>query len=133
MKIQNNVSVYNSVVIENDVFVGPSVVFTNVINPRSFIDRKNEFKQTLLKKGCTVGANATVICGHRIGEYALVSAGAVVTKDVLPFEVVMGNPARHAGWVSKAGEKLVFDENRKAVCPLSKEVYTLENNVVTCG
>ncbi len=132
VKIQNNVSVYSAVIIEDDVFIGPSVVFTNVINPRSFINRKAEFKTTLVKKGCTIGANATIICGNIIGEYALVGAGAVVTCNVLPYELVMGNPASHGGWVSKSGEKLLFDEDGEAICPLTKEVYKLEENAVTC-
>ncbi len=132
VKIQNNVSVYNSVTIEDDVFVGPSVVFTNVINPRSFIDRKEEFKITILHKGCTIGANATIICGNAIGEFAMIGAGAVITKNVLPYEIVTGNAASVRGWVSKAGKKLLFDKDGKAICPLSKEVYTLNNNKVTC-
>lgn len=132
VKIQNNVSVYKAVAIEDDVFIGPSVVFTNVINPRSFIERKSEFKNTLIKKGSTIGANATIICGNTIGEYALVGAGAVVTNSVLPYEVVTGNPSFHAGWVSKSGEKLSFGKNGKAICPLTNEIYKLERNVVTC-
>ena len=106
VKIQNNVSVYNGVTIEEDVFVGPSVVFTNVINPRSFIERKNEFKPTLLKKGATIGANATIICGISIGEYAIIGAGTVVTKDVAPYALVIGNPGRQVGSVNKEGEKI---------------------------
>lgn len=106
VKIQNNVSVYNGVTIEEDVFVGPSVVFTNVINPRSFIERKNEFKPTLLKKGATIGANATIICGISIGEYAMIGAGTVVTKDVAPYALVIGNPGRQVGSVNKEGEKI---------------------------
>lgn len=131
VKIQNNVSVYNAVTIEDLVFIGPSVVFTNVINPRSFIERKSEFKKTLVRKGSTIGANATIVCGNVIGEYALVGAGAVVTKNVLPYQLVIGNPAVHAGWVSRSGEKLVFQKDGKAICPLTHEVYTLEGNVVT--
>ena len=106
VKIQNNVSVYNGVIIEDDVFIGPAVVFTNVTNPRSFIERKEEFKSTLVKKGATIGANATIICGNEIGEYAMVAAGSVVTKDVQPYSIVMGNPAKHTGWVSKEGIKI---------------------------
>ena len=106
VKIQNNVSVYNGVTIEEDVFVGPSVVFTNVINPRSFIERKNEFKPTLLKKGATIGANATIICGISIGEYAMIGAGTVVTKDVAPYALVIGNPGRQVGSVNKEGEEI---------------------------
>lgn len=103
VKIQNNVSVYTGVVCEDDVFLGPSCVFTNVTNPRSFISRKHEFKQTLVKRGATIGANATVVCGHTIGEFALIGAGAVVTKDVLPYALVVGNPSRQVGWVSERG------------------------------
>jgi UDP-2-acetamido-3-amino-2,3-dideoxy-glucuronate N-acetyltransferase len=132
VKIQNNVSVYNAVTIEDDVFIGPSVVFTNVINPRSFIERKAEFRNTLIKKGTTIGANATIICGNTIGKYALIGAGAVVTNHVLNYEVVTGNPVIHAGWVSKSGEKLVFQKDGKATCPLTREVYKLEGNVATC-
>jgi UDP-2-acetamido-3-amino-2,3-dideoxy-glucuronate N-acetyltransferase len=106
VKIQNNVSVYNGVIIEDAVFVGPSVVFTNVINPRSFIERKQEFKKTLIKKGASIGANATIVCGIIIGEYAMIGAGAVVTKDVAAFALVVGNPAREIGKVSKAGERV---------------------------
>lgn len=105
VKIQNNVSVYNGVILEDDVFVGPSVVFTNVINPRSFIERKNEFRSTVVKKGATIGANATIICGVTIGEYALVGAGAVVTKNVLPYTIVTGNPAKVSGKVDREGNK----------------------------
>ncbi len=105
VKIQNNVSVYNGVIIEDDVFIGPSVVFTNVINPRSFIERKNEFKPTLVKKGASIGANATIVCGIEIGEYAFVAAGAVVTKNVKAHALVMGNPARQTGWVDEEGNK----------------------------
>lgn len=111
VKVQNNVSLYEGVECEDDVFIGPSVVFTNVLNPRSFIVRKNEFKPTRLKKGCSIGANSTIICGVKIGEYALIGAGSVVTKDVLPHALMVGNPARQIGWVDKAGVKLVFKEN----------------------
>ncbi|WP_345970044.1 MULTISPECIES: acyltransferase [Sulfurimonas] len=110
VKIQNNVSVYEGVEIEDDVFLGPSMVFTNVINPRAFIVRKTEFKKTLLKKGCTVGANATIVCGVTVGRYALIGAGAVVTKDVPDFALIAGVPAKQIGWVSIAGNRLVFDE-----------------------
>lgn len=109
VKIQNNVSVYSGVICEDDVFIGPSVVFTNILNPRSFIERKNEYKQTRLKKGCSLGANSTIICGISIGEYALVGAGSVVTKDVPAHALVVGNPARIVGWVDKAGVKMCFD------------------------
>ena len=118
-KIQNNVSVYTDVTLEDDVFCGPSMVFTNVLTPRAFVERKNEFAKTLVKKGATIGANATIICGHDIGEYAMVGAGAVVTKEVLPYALVVGNPARRIGWVSRTGERLGAD----LVCPRTKERY----------
>src|SRR5215510_12549489 len=108
VKIQNNVSVYNGVIIEDDVFLGPSMVFTNVINPRSFIERKNEFKKTIVHKGATIGANATILCGIEVGAYAMIGAGAVVTKNVLPYALMTGNPARQTGWISEAGIKLDF-------------------------
>lgn len=129
VKIQNNVSLYNGVFIEDDAFVGPSVVFTNVINPRSFIERKTEFKKTIVRKGATIGANATIVCGAEIGEYALVGAGSVVTKNVTPFSLVYGNAARHQGWVSKAGHRLVFAKG-KATCPVTGEHYRLKSNRV---
>ncbi|MCE3046730.1 acyltransferase [Helicobacter kayseriensis] len=112
VKIQNNVSIYEGVTCEDDVFIGPSVVFTNVINPRSFIERKHEFKSTLLQKGCSIGANATILCGIKIGEYALIGAGSVVTKDVKPFALMVGNPAKQVGWVDKAGKKMIFLEGK---------------------
>lgn len=130
VKVQNNVSIYTGVVCEDDTFLGPSMVFTNVINPRSFIERKDEFRTTLVKKGATIGANATVICGITIGEYALIGAGAVVTKDVPAFALVVGNPALLIGWVSRYGHRLHFDENNRAVCPETKEAYTKEGSVV---
>ena len=120
VKIQNNVSVYNNVQLQDDVFVGPSAVFTNVINPRSFIERKKEFKPTLVKKGATIGANATILCGTIIGEYAMIGAGAVVTKDVLPYALMIGNPATQKGWVSEAGNALQFDKKNEAVCKTLK-------------
>ncbi len=125
VKIQNNVSVYTGVTIEDDVFLGPSMVFTNVINPRSFIERKTEFKPTLIKKGCTIGANATILCGITIGEYALIGAGSVVTNDVKSFALMVGNPARQTGWVSMRGHKLLFDSSGIAYCPEGKEKYIL--------
>ena len=125
VKIQNNVSVYNGVKIEDDVFIGPSVVFTNVINPRSFIERKNEFKPTLVKKGASIGANATILCGISIGEYAMIGAGAVVTKDVAAFALVVGNPGKQAGWVSEAGERLHIQENNIATCKITTQQYIL--------
>ncbi len=130
VKIQNNVSVYQGVVLEDGVFVGPSVVFTNVINPRSFIERKSEFKKTLIKKGATIGANATIVCGISIGEYALVGAGAVVTNDVPAYGLMMGNPATQKGWISEHGYTLYFDEGGKAVCPGDAAVYQLVDDIV---
>ena len=115
VKVQNNISIYEGVEVEDDVFLGPSMVFTNVINPRAFIQRKKEFKKTLLKKGCTVGANATVICGITIGEYALIGSGAVVNKDVKPYALVVGVPARQIGWVGISGNTLVFNEGNMAI------------------
>lgn len=129
VKIQNNVSVYNGVRIEDDVFLGPSMVFTNVINPRSFIERKTEFRQTVVRKGASIGANATIVCGVEIGAYSLVGAGSVVTGDVPPFSLVYGNPGRHRGWVSKAGHRLQFTGN-EAACPGTGERYLLIDNRV---
>ena len=131
VKVQNNVSLYEGVICEDDVFLGPSVVFTNVTNPRSAVIRKKEFKKTIVKKGASIGANATIVCGHNIGEYAFIGAGAVVTKEVAPYSLVVGNPAKHAGWMSEYGIKLFFDENNKAICPESKQEYLLEKNQVT--
>jgi UDP-2-acetamido-3-amino-2,3-dideoxy-glucuronate N-acetyltransferase len=129
VKIQNNVSVYHGVVLQDDVFVGPSAVFTNVINPRSFIERKNQFRQTLVQKGASIGANATIICGTTIGSYALVGAGAVVTHDVPAYALVTGNPARQRGWVSEAGHKLHF-VNNEALCAETGQQYLLQQNKV---
>lgn len=131
IKVQNNISIYEGVEVEDDVFLGPSMVFTNVINPRSFIVRKEEFKKTLLKKGCSIGANATVVCGVTIGKYALVGAGSVVTKDVKDFEMVYGVPIKHQGWVSKAGNKLTFDEKGFASDDFDGTQYQLKNNKVS--
>lgn len=131
VKVQNNVSVYTGVTCEDDVFIGPSVVFTNVINPRSAINRKSEFKATLVKKGASIGANATIICGNIIGAYAMIGAGAVVTKNVAAYALVVGNPARQVGWVSEYGHQLAFDEYGKARCPASKTYYHLQNTQVT--
>lgn len=130
VKIQNNVSIYTGVICEDDVFLGPSMVFTNVINPRSAVNRKNEYAKTIVKKGATIGANATIVCGHDIGEFAFIGAGAVVTKTVLPYSLVVGNPARHIGWMSEFGQRLEFDVNGEALCQESKETYKLENNSV---
>ncbi len=131
VKIQNNVSVYNNVILEDDVFIGPSAVFTNVINPRSFIERKDQFKKTVVKKGATVGANSTIICGISIGEYALIGAGAVVTSSVPAYALALGNPVRLAGWVSKAGIKLQFDKDGFAECRQTGERYVLTKGAVT--
>lgn len=130
VKIQNNVSVYTGVVCEDDVFLGPSCVFTNVLNPRSAIPRKNQYRKTLVRRGATIGANATIVCGHTIGEYALIGAGAVVTKDVPPYALVVGNPSRQIGWVSEYGYRLRFDEKGEARCPESGERYLLKEGGV---
>ena len=127
VKIQNNVSVYTGVLIEDDVFLGPSCVFTNVINPRSAVSRKNEYKKTILKKGCSVGANATIVCGHTLGKYSLVGAGAVVTKDVPDFTVVAGNPCKKIGYICKCGEKIIFSDG-EAVCKTCKTRYKINDN-----
>jgi UDP-2-acetamido-3-amino-2,3-dideoxy-glucuronate N-acetyltransferase len=131
VKIQNNVSLYKGVIIEDEVFLGPSMVFTNVINPRSFIERKKEFKPTIVRKGATIGANATIICGIEIGTYAMIGAGSVVTKNVKPFALVYGNPAQQRGWISKNGYPLVFNDKGEAVCPQSEEKYLLQSGEVT--
>jgi len=130
VKIQNNVSIYTGVICEDDVFLGPSMVFTNVINPRSAINRRNQYAKTTVKIGASIGANATIVCGNDIGEYAFVGAGAVVTKDIPNFALVVGNPSKQIGWVGEYGHKLVFDENRIAICEESKQEYKLENNTV---
>ncbi|HAQ19833.1 MAG TPA: N-acetyltransferase [Prolixibacteraceae bacterium] len=131
VKIQNNVSVYTGVICEDDVFLGPSAVFTNVINPRSAVSRKDEFKPTLVKKGATIGANSTIVCGVTIGKYAFVGAGAVVTKDIPDYALVVGNPARQTGWMSEYGHKLNFNSVGMAVCPESQEQYQFENGKVS--
>jgi UDP-2-acetamido-3-amino-2,3-dideoxy-glucuronate N-acetyltransferase len=130
VRVQNNVSIYEGVTCEDDVFLGPSMVFTNVINPRSAVSRKHEYMPTLVRKGASIGANATIICGNEIGEYAFIGAGAVITKSVLPHALVVGNPAKQIGWISKYGHKLVFDEKGIAVCPESREQYILQNGKV---
>ena len=130
VKVQNNVSVYEGVICEDDVFLGPSVVFTNVINPRSHVSRKDEFKTIYIRKGVSIGANATIICGIEIGQYAFIGAGSVVTKDVPGYAVFVGNPAVHSGWMSKEGAKLDFNEKGIAVCELTGEKYGLKNNIV---
>ena len=131
VKIQNNVSVYTGVICEDDVFLGPSAVFTNVINPRSAIARKDEYKATLVQKGATIGANATIVCGINIGKYAFVGAGAVVTKNIPDYALVVGNPARQSGWMSEYGHKLKFNTEGFAVCPESQDKYRLENGKVS--
>jgi UDP-2-acetamido-3-amino-2,3-dideoxy-glucuronate N-acetyltransferase len=130
VKVQNNVSIYTGVVCEDDVFLGPSMVFTNVMNPRSAIKRQNEYQTTLVKKGASIGANATVICGNTIGEYAFIGAGAVVTKEVLPFALVVGNPSKQIGWVSEYGHRLEFDKKGFATCKESKQAYQLKKHAV---
>jgi len=130
VKVQNNVSIYEGVICEDEVFIGPSAVFTNVINPRSAINRKNQFRKTVVHKGATIGANATIVCGNEIGSYAFVGAGAVITKPILPYALVVGNPARQIGWVSENGHRLNFSEEGVAVCEESKIEYRLENNTV---
>ncbi|MCG2459129.1 N-acetyltransferase [Flavobacteriaceae bacterium F89] len=131
VKIQNNVSVYTGVICEDDVFLGPSMVFTNVINPRSAINRRGEYAKTTVKKGASIGANATIVCGNDIGEYAFIGAGAVVTKDVPAYALLVGNPAKQIGWVGEYGHRLEFDESGLAKCPESGQQYKLENNTVT--
>lgn len=130
VKVQNNVSIYTGVICEDDVFLGPSMVFTNVINPRSAVNRRGQYAQTIVKKGATIGANATIVCGNDIGEYAFIGAGAVVTKYIPPYALVVGNPARQIGWMSKYGHRLRFDENNKAICPESNELYIIEDGLV---
>ncbi|MBX2955252.1 MAG: N-acetyltransferase [Cyclobacteriaceae bacterium] len=131
VKVQNNVSIYTGVICEDDVFLGPSMVFTNVINPRSAVNRKSEYKKTFVRKGASIGANATIICGIEIGTFAFIAAGAVVTKDVPAYALVVGNPARQKGWMSEYGQKLEFDTSGLAICPESKEKYQLKNGVVS--
>lgn len=130
VKVQNNVSIYTGVVCEDDVFLGPSMVFTNINNPRSAVIRKGQYLKTLVKRGATIGANATIVCGHTIGEFAFIGAGAVVTTDVAPFALMVGNPAKQTGWMSEYGHRLKFDANGLAVCPESKQEYQIEGNRV---
>lgn len=130
VKVQNNVSIYTGVICEDDVFLGPSMVFTNVTNPRSNVIRRGEYSRTLVKRGASIGANATIVCGHDIGEFAFIGAGAVVTKTVPAYALVVGNPARHIGWMSEFGHRLNFDENGEAICPEGKEKYRLKDGVV---
>jgi len=131
VKIQNNVSVYTGVICEDDVFLGPSMVFTNVVNPRSAVNRRGAYVETLVKKGVSIGANATIVCGHPIGEYAFIGAGAVVTKEVAPYALAVGNPAKQTGWMSEYGHKLDFDKNGIAICPESGEKYRLLDGKVS--
>jgi UDP-2-acetamido-3-amino-2,3-dideoxy-glucuronate N-acetyltransferase len=131
VKVQNNVSIYTGVTCEDDVFLGPSMVFTNVINPRSAVNRKNQYLKTLVQHGATIGANATILCGINIGRFAFIGAGAVVTKAVPDYALVIGNPARQTGWMSEYGHKLQFNKEGKASCPESKETYKLVNGVVS--
>jgi UDP-2-acetamido-3-amino-2,3-dideoxy-glucuronate N-acetyltransferase len=131
VKVQNNVSIYSGVICEDDVFLGPSIVFTNVINPRSAINRKSEYAKTLVKKGASIGANATIVCGHDIGQFAFIGAGAVVTKNVPDYALVMGNPAKQTGWMSEYGHKLSFDKNGEARCAESHEKYILKDGKVS--
>ncbi|MEA3490569.1 MAG: acyltransferase [Campylobacterota bacterium] len=128
VKVQNNISIYEGVEIEDDVFLGPSMVFTNVINPRAFIQRREEFQKTLLKKGCSIGANVTVVCGVTIGEYALIGSGAVVNRDVKPYALMVGVPARQIGWVSRAGNRLIFDINNQAEDDFDNSKYVIIDN-----
>ena len=130
VKVQNNVSIYTGVVCEDDVFLGPSMVFTNIVNPRSAIIRKDSYVPTLVEKGASIGANSTIVCGNRIGKYSFIGAGAVVTKDVKPYALVVGNPARQTGWMSEYGHKLQFDENGYAICPESGEKYRIQDGNV---
>ncbi len=130
VKVQNNVSIYTGVNCEDDVFLGPSMVFTNVINPRSAVNRRDEYMKTTVRKGASIGANATIVCGNDIGAYSFIGAGAVVVKEVKPYALVVGNPSRQIGWISEYGHRLEFDENGVAVCPESKEKYELKNNRV---
>ena len=131
VKVQNNVSIYTGVICEDDVFLGPSMVFTNIVNPRSAVERKNKYLKTLVQKGASIGANATVVCGNTIGSFAMVGAGAVITKDVANYALVVGNPAKQIGWVSEYGHRLEFDESGKATCDESGQEYLLENDEVT--
>jgi len=132
VKVQNNVSIYTGVgvICEDDVFLGPSMVFTNVINPRSNVNRRGQYTKTIVHRGVSIGANATIVCGHNIGEFAFIGAGAVVTKEVLPYALVVGNPARQTGWMSEYGHRLEFDKNNVAECPESREKYLLESGKV---
>lgn len=131
VKVQNNVSIYTGVTCEDDVFLGPSMVFTNVINPRSAVNRKDQYAKTIVKKGASIGANATIVCGHDIGQYAFIGAGAVVTKNIPDFALVVGNPAKQIGWVGEYGHRLHFNNEGIAICEESNQTYSLEKNIVT--
>ena len=131
VKVQNNVSIYTGVICEDDVFLGPSMVFTNVMNPRSAVNRKNEYLKTIVKKGASIGANATIVCGHNIGKFAFIGAGSVVTKNVPDYALMVGNPAKQTGWMSEFGSKLKFDTSGNAVCAESGEKYQLKDNIVS--
>ncbi len=131
VKVQNNVSIYTGVTCEDDVFLGPSMVFTNVINPRSAVNRRGQYSRTTVKKGVSIGANATIVCGNDIGEFAFIGAGTVITKEVLPYALVVGNPGRQIGWISEFGHRLNFDDKGVAKCSESNELYTLSNGQVT--
>ena len=130
VKVQNNVSIYTGVVCQDDVFLGPSMVFTNILNPRSAVIRRDHYLETLVKKGASIGANATVICGNTIGSYSLIGAGSVVTKDVSDYALIIGNPGKQIGWVSEYGHRLKFNKDFKATCPESGELYELKNDKV---
>lgn len=130
VKVQNNVSIYTGVICEDDVFLGPSMVFTNVINPRSAVNRRGNYETTIVEKGASIGANSTIVCGNRIGQFAFIGAGAVVTKDVKPYALVVGNPARQTGWMSEYGHKLTFNPEGVAICPESGEKYILRDSLV---
>jgi len=131
VKVQNNVSIYTGVICEDDVFLGPSMVFTNIVNPRSAVIRRNQYVETIVGRGASIGANATIVCGNNIGKFAFIGAGAVVTREVKPYSLVMGNPARHAGWISEFGHKLTFDDKGEARCPESGDKYRLINGEVS--
>lgn len=131
VKVQNNVSIYTGVICEDDVFLGPSMVFTNVVNPRSAVNRRGQYVTTIVRRGASIGANATIVCGHNIGEFAFIGAGAVVTKEVPAYALVVGNPAKHVGWMSEYGHRLHFNDLGIAVCPESGEKYYLEGEKVT--
>ncbi len=131
VKVQNNVSIYTGVTCEDDVFLGPSMVFTNVTNPRSIVNRRGQYSKTLVRRGASIGANATIVCGHDIGMFAFIGAGAVVTKNIPDYALIIGNPGRQTGWMSEYGHKLNFDKNGEAFCPEANERYKLENGRVT--